>query len=230
MENKGKRKSLKVGVIAAIAIVVAGVSIYATNASAGESITESEAKQIALAEVKGADISNITKFQKDKDDGRTEYDVEIIYDGFEYDFEISAKDGTIFDQSKEKADPGDLAKLEAKQAAKEEANKEADNSGQSDDNKTVVVDQSSSSSSSSSSSGISLERAKSIALSQVPGASSGDIVKAYKDYDDGREEYDIEIVYDGYEYEFEISASSGKILSKDVDRIDYDDDDDWDDD
>ena len=39
MENKGKRKSLKVGVIAAIAIVVAGVSIYATNASAGESIT-----------------------------------------------------------------------------------------------------------------------------------------------------------------------------------------------
>lgn len=230
MENKGKRKSLKVGVIAAIAIVVAGVSIYATNASAGESITESEAKQIALAEVKGADISNITKFQKDKDDGRTEYDVEIIYDGFEYDFEISAKDGTIFDQSKEKADPGDLAKLEAKQAAKEEANKEADNSGQSDDNKTVVVDQSSSSSSSSSSSGISLERAKSIALSQVPGASSGDIVKAYKDYDDGRKEYDIEIVYDGYEYEFEISASSGKILSKDVDRIDYDDDDDWDDD
>ena len=230
MENKGKKKSLKVGVIAAIAIVVAGVSIYATNASAGESITEAEAKQIALAEVKGADISNITKFQKDKDDGRTEYDVEIIYDGYEYDFEISAKDGTIFDQSKEKADPGDLAKLEAKQAAKEEANKEADNSGQRDDNKTVVVDQSSSSSSSSSSSGISLERAKSIALSQVPGASSGDIVKAYKDYDDGREEYDIEIVYDGYEYEFEISASSGKILSKDVDRIEYDDDDDWDDD
>lgn len=230
MENKGKKKSLKVGVIAAIAIVVAGVSIYATNASAGESITEAEAKQIALAEVKGADISNITKFKKDKDDGRTEYDVEIIYDGYEYDFEISAKDGTIFDQSKEKADPGDLAKLEAKQAAKEEANKEADNSGQSADNKTVVVDQSSSSSSSSSSSGISLERAKSIALSQVPGASSGDIVKAYKDYDDGREEYDIEIRYDGYEYEFEISASSGKILSKDVDRVEYDDDDDWDDD
>lgn len=227
MENKVKRKSLKVGVIAAIAIVVAGVSIYATNASAGESITEAEAKQIALAEVKGADISNITKFQKDKDDGRTEYDVEIIYDGYEYDFEISAKDGTIFDQSKEKADPEDLAKLEAK-AAKAEADKNADN-------KTVVVDQSnsssgSSSSSSSGSSGISLEKAKSIALSQVSGASSSNITKAYKDYDDGREEYDIEIRYNGYEYEFEISASSGNILSKDVDRIEYDDDDDWDDD
>lgn len=234
MENKGKRKSLKVGVIAAIAIVVAGVSIYATNASAGESITEAEAKQIALAEVKGADISNITKFQKDKDDGRTEYDVEIIYDGYEYDFEISAKDGTIFDQSKEKADPGDLAKLEAK-AAKAEADKNADNGGQSADNKTVVVDQSNSSSgnsssSSSGSSGISLEKAKSIALSQVSGASSSNITKAYKDYDDGREEYDIEIRYNGYEYDFEISASSGNILSKDVDRIEYDDDDRYDDD
>ncbi len=234
MENKGKRRSLKVGVAAAIAIVVAGVSIYATNASASESITEAEAKQIALAEVKGADISNITKFQKDKDDGRTEYDIEIIYDGFEYDFEISAKDGTIFDQSKEKADADDLAKLEAK-AVKEDADKNADNGGQSADNKTVVVDQSNSSSGSSSSSnsdssGISLDRAKSIALSQVSGASSSNITKAYKDYDDGRAEYDIEIRYNGYEYEFEISASSGNILSKDVDRIEYDDDDRYDDD
>lgn len=236
MENKGKRKSWKIGVAAAIAIVVAGVSIYATSASAGESITESEAKQIALAEVKGADLSNITKFQKDKDDGRTEYDVEIIYDGYEYDFEISAKDGTIFDQSKEKADAGDLAKLKAKEEAKKEAKADAD----ADENKTVVVDQSSgssnssssssnSSSSSSSSSGISLERAKSIALSQVSGASSGNITKAYKDYDDGRAEYDIEIRCNGYEYDFEISAASGKILSKDIDRIEQYDDDDWDD-
>lgn len=232
MENKGKKKSLKIGVAAAIAIVVAGVSIYATNASAGENITEAEAKQIALSEVKGADVSNITKFKKDEDAGRIEYDVEIIYDGYEYDFEISAKDGTIFDQSKEKADAGDLAKLEAKNAAKNEAKEES--------NKNVVVDQSSSSSSGSSSgsssssssgsSGISLDRAKAIALAQVSGASSGDITKAYKDYDDGRAEYEIEIRYNGYEYDFEISAESGNIISKDVDRIEYDDDDDdWDD-
>ena len=246
MENKGFKKSFKVGLAAAVAIVVAGVSIYATNVSAGESITESEAKQIALAEVKGADISNITKFQKDKDDGRTEYDVEIIYNGFEYDFEISAKDGTIFDQSKEKADAGDLAKLKAKQDAAKDAKAESKDEA----NKTVVVDQSGSSNGSSndSSSDIGLSKAKSIALAQVSGASSGNITKAYKDYDDGRAEYDIEIRYNGYEYEFEISAASGKILSKDVDRYgtsgssqsyrdyddddryDRDDDDDWDDD
>lgn len=224
MEGKKVKRSVKLGVAAAVAIVVAGVSIYATSVSADESITESEAKQIALSEVKGADISHITKFQKDKDDGRTEYDVEIIYDGYEYDFEISAKDGKIFDRSKEKADAEDLAEAEAK--AKDPAVNES-NSGES---KTVVVDQSGSSSSNSSNSGssseISLEEAKSIALSQVSGASNGNITKAEKDYDDGRAEYEIEIEYNGYEYEFEISASSGNILSKDVDRID---DDDWDD-
>ncbi|MDO4746347.1 MAG: PepSY domain-containing protein [Bacillota bacterium] len=222
MEGKKVKRSVKLGVAAAVAIVVAGVSIYATSVSADESITESEAKQIALSEVKGADISHITKFQKDKDDGRTEYDVEIIYDGYEYDFEISAKDGKIFDRSKEKADAKDLAEAEAKAPVANESN-----SGES---KTVVVDQSSSSSSdysnSGSSSEISLEEAKSIALSQVSGASKGNITKAEKDYDDGRAEYEIEIEYNGYEYEFEISASSGNILSKDVDRID---DDDWDD-
>ena len=209
------KKSLKIGIAAAIAIVVAGVSVYAVNVSAGESISEAEAKQIALSEVVGADISHISKFNKDKDDGRDEYDVEIIYDGYEYDFEISAKDGQIFDQSKEKADIADIAKLEAKNNAQKEAEKPVQE-------EPVVVEQERSSGSSSSSE-ISLEKAKSIALGQVSGASSDDIVKAYKDYDDGRVEYDVEVRYNGYEYEFEIDGASGKILSKDIERIDYDD-------
>ncbi len=214
------KKSFKIGIAAAIAIVVAGVSVYAVNVSAGESISEAEAKQVALSEVVGADISNISKFNKDKDDGREEYDVEIIYDGYEYDFEISAKDGQIFDQSKEKADFADIARLEAKNNAQKEAEKKAEQPVQKE---PVVVEQERASSESSSSSEISLEKAKSIALAQVSGASSGDVVKAYKDYDDGRVEYDVEVRYDGYEYDFEIDGASGKILSKDIDRIDYED-------
>lgn len=233
------KKSWKIAAVA-LAVLVAGGSAYAVNVSASESISEAEAKQIALSEVPGADISHISKFAKDKDDGREEYDVEIIYGGYEYDFEISAKDGKVFDRSKEKADAIDIAKIEAQQNVKEEekqvkedAQKQEQSSG-----KSVVVEQersssgsnSSSGSSSSSSekeSGISLDKAKSIALSQVSGASSGNIVKAYKDYDDGRVEYDVEIKYNGYEYEFEIDGASGKILSKDIERIDdYDADDD----
>ena len=71
--------------------------------------------------------------------------------------------------------------------------------------------------------GIGLEEAKQIALKQVSGASSADIVKAYQDYDDGILEYEVEIHYNGYEYDYEILGSSGEIISKDVDHIEWDD-------
>ena len=45
-------------------------------------------------------------------------------------------------------------------------------------------------------------------------------LKAEFDYDDGRPEYDVEFKYDGWEYEYEIHAESGKILSYDKERDD----------
>ena len=45
-------------------------------------------------------------------------------------------------------------------------------------------------------------------------------LKAEFDYDDGRPEYDVEFRYDGWEYEYEIHAESGKILNRDKDRDD----------
>ena len=66
---------------------------------------------------------------------------------------------------------------------------------------------------------IGLEKAKSIALGQVSGASSSHIRQAKRDYDDGRLEYDVKIVYNNYEYEFEIDGTTGTILSRDVESI-----------
>lgn len=198
MEKKTMRKPVKIGIAAAVLVLLAaGVSVYAVGTSAGgsASISEDEAKQIALAEVKGADVSDITKFKKDSDDGRMEYDVEIVYGGYEYDFEISAEDGTIFDRSKEIAEQNDM-----------------------DDNSDDV----SGNASGNASAEISLERAKEIALAQVSGASAGDITNVHSEYDDGVLEYDIEIRYNGYEYDFEIDGMSGNIVSKDVDSINED--------
>ena len=42
-------------------------------------------------------------------------------------------------------------------------------------------------------------------------------LKAEFDYDDGRPEYDVEFKHDGWEYEYEIHAESGKILRSDKD-------------
>ena len=69
--------------------------------------------------------------------------------------------------------------------------------------------------------GIGLEKAKSIALGQVSGATASDITVAHCDYDDGHLEYDIEIGYNGNEYEFEIDGTSGTILSHDIDHHDH---------
>lgn len=60
---------------------------------------------------------------------------------------------------------------------------------------------------------ITAEKAKEIALAKVPGAAAGDIREFETDYDDGRTEYEGKIIYGGIEYEFEIDAGSGAILS-----------------
>lgn len=65
---------------------------------------------------------------------------------------------------------------------------------------------------------VSAEQAKQIALSRVPGASASNLIKFEQDYDDGRLEYEGEIYYQGFEYEFTIDAQSGKIVDWDVDR------------
>lgn len=76
---------------------------------------------------------------------------------------------------------------------------------------------------------IGIEKAKETALAQVKGADESHIVKAERDCDDGVREYDIEIHYNGYEYEFEITAEDGTIISSDTDYDDNDDHDDHDD-
>ena len=66
---------------------------------------------------------------------------------------------------------------------------------------------------------IGVEKAKSIALAKVPGATASNIRKARLDYDDGRAEYEVEIVYNAMEYDFEIDGYTGAILSWDRDSI-----------
>ncbi|HIY00327.1 MAG TPA: PepSY domain-containing protein [Candidatus Blautia faecipullorum] len=60
--------------------------------------------------------------------------------------------------------------------------------------------------------GISEAEAEKIALEMVPGASSDDLHMKLE-RDDGRLIYEGDIRYDGMEYEFEINAESGKIIS-----------------
>lgn len=71
---------------------------------------------------------------------------------------------------------------------------------------------------------IGIDKAKSAALSNA-GKSSSQVTftKAKLEKDDGIWQYEIEFISGNYEYEYEINAENGKIISHDKERVDYDD-------
>lgn len=74
---------------------------------------------------------------------------------------------------------------------------------------------------------ISQAKARDIALKRVPGATAQHITKLKLDYDHGCWIYEVELVYNWAEYELEIDACTGAVLSYDCDHCDYDCDDHW---
>lgn len=62
------------------------------------------------------------------------------------------------------------------------------------------------------------EKAKSIALEKVSGATESDI-RLYLDYEDGMAVYEGSIVFDSMEYEFEIDATTGTIVDWNVESV-----------
>ena len=90
------KKVLKVtAVLAMAAVVIMGLAACGTEKT--EEITKDQAVQIALNQVQGAGTSDVIRSDKTVSDGNVVYDITIIYDGSEYDFEISASDGSILE-------------------------------------------------------------------------------------------------------------------------------------
>ena len=66
-----------------------------STGSEGGSISQERAKEITLAQVPGAVLSDIREFETDYDDGRLEYEGKIFYGGMEYEFTIDGYSGAI---------------------------------------------------------------------------------------------------------------------------------------
>ena len=77
-------------------LILAVVAVLGTTVvSSVEAISSDEAVQSALSRVPGATVANVTEFNRDYENGRLEYEGEIHYNGYEYDFEIDADTGTF---------------------------------------------------------------------------------------------------------------------------------------
>ena len=143
----------------------------------------------------------------DKDNKKPHYDIEFKHNNVEYDYEIAVDNGSVIkaEKEKEKDKVQSNEKISEPVKAKEE-NKEA-------------VRPSSPAAENPDKEYISIENAKEIALNNA-GVKKDDVVfkKAYYDSDDLVAHFDIKFVANGYEYEYEIKASNGAILEKDIEK------------
>ena len=160
-------------------------------------IGKQKAQEIALADagVAAGDALHLI-VKPDWDDGVRIYEVEFYTASQEYDYEIHAETGDILSRDREAEWNGTAA------------------SGSSNTGSTG----STGSTASASTTDIGEAKAKSVALSHAGiSESSTSYIYAKKDWDDGRWVYDVEFWADGKEYDYEILASNGTILSYDYD-------------
>lgn len=64
-------------------------------------ISEEDARKIALEQVSGATDEHIREFDRDYDDGKLKYEIEIFFEDKEYTFDIDARDGAILEREAE---------------------------------------------------------------------------------------------------------------------------------
>ena len=208
-------KKVVIIVICAV-VVLAAASVITVKSTL---IPKAEAKAVALrdAGLSEAEASAL-RTRLEFDDGRFQYEVDFYSDGTEYEYFIQAKDGDIIarDIDSERNSNNDIRDLpqdtgnqfasdgnspmKPQGSAGNQPDKEGDSTVQSQE--------------------VSLDGAKAAALKDA-GLSESDVTfkKAELDYDHGTQVYDIEFYTSDTEYEYEIDASSGTVLEKNIEQF-----------
>lgn len=138
-----------------------------------------------------------TETDSDLDENPAHYDVEIKHNGTEYEYKIDAYTGEIL-ETKEEADD-DYTAVKPSESGEQKKN---------DDTQSNVANTTTE---------ISLDKAKEIALSYAGVTVEQAVVtKAKLNHDDGRVEYELEFIVGNTEYEYDIDASTGEVISSSV--------------
>ncbi len=185
--------------VALIAIIGIGAGYYFTNkgSNASAAISETEAQNIALedAGLNQNDVS-FTKTNLDRDDGRSQYDIEFIAsaDNTKYDYEIDAESGAILSVDRETGRSGNTTSNSTQQ----------NNTTQQQQNTTTGPQAAGE---------ITADEAKSIAL-QHAGLAEADVLYVNVEYDrdNGHNEWSVDFATQDTEYDYEINAADGSIL------------------
>ncbi|MDE7194080.1 MAG: PepSY domain-containing protein, partial [Oscillospiraceae bacterium] len=223
-----KRKIALIGVIVALflsgcASVQDGQSGGANDVGLSASSDVIGAKEAEKAALDHAGFTSdqviFTKSEYDRDS--KEYEIEFTADDYRYEYDIGAADGSIIEFSKKIIDSAHDTSGATSSTTQTThttttpktpaASTTPPGTGEAVSAPPPISD---TSSAPSETGRITLDEAKAAALVHA-GVTASEVTftKNKLDYDDGREEYDIEFVSGDYEYEYEIDAASGEVLS-----------------
>ena len=204
------------------------ISAPSQGGTAASDIGADAAMSIALSDagLTETDVA-FTKVKLDSEDGFTVYDVEFITSSHKYEYEIDSCSGQIAEKNVETINntsvvPSAPSGITGTPSQETEVTSSASEGVTSQD--TPVSSEPSGSAEISPempSQTSDIEKAKEAALSDA-GLTADQVVaytKLKKDYDDGREEYEIEFVTATHKYEYEIDAVSGAVIGKSVEAF-----------
>ena len=166
-------------------------------------VTIEQAKEIALKHANlTSDKVSFIRTETDIDNGVEKYDIEFYYENKEYDYEINAANGEIIEYDYDVENYNIPTKEDSNNIVNNQQSNNIDGNQQLNPYETSIT----------------VEEAKEIALKHANLTSSQvSFMKSEFDFDDGVKKYDIEFYYNNREYNYEIDANTGRILSYEQD-------------
>ena len=212
----GKRFGKKAAAVLAGTLLAAGLTACGGTggtAAAGD-VTETEAASIAMehAGVKEDDALSL-RVSQEEEDGVAVYDVEFATADRRYHCDVVRSSGEVLNFSYNAVTSGDDQADDGAAAQTSGAQESSASAVQTDDASASSAQQST-----ASSGAIDEAQARSIALEHAGVAESdAKFYRVERDNDDGRAVYEVEFYSGNTEYDYEISAETGEILSYDSD-------------
>lgn len=224
-----------------LSLILAGLVVSGTLAGCGADqasqasyISKDSARATALA-VAGIDAgsANITATQFSERDGIPYYEVDFTANGMSYSYSIDAVTGVVIESEDSQQQNVKVTDYDTLEVSTPPANAPvitdydtANGSTAPNPANTPAPAAAAPAPAASTAKGVTLDTAKQTAL-QHAGKSTSEVkfVKAHQDIDDGRSIYEIEFVVQSgnsyQEYDYEIDASTGAVLSSDFDAESY---------
>lgn len=212
----GKRFGKKAAAVLAGTLLAAGLTACGGTggtAVAGD-VTETEAASIAMehAGVKEDDALSL-RVSQEEEDGVAVYDVEFATADRRYHCDVVRSSGEVLNFSYNAVTSGDDQADDGAAAQTSGTQESSASAAQTDDASASSAQQST-----ASSGAIDEAQARSIALEHAGVAESdAKFYRVERDNDDGRAVYEVEFYSGNTEYDYEISAETGEILSYDSD-------------